>query len=106
MKIIGRKETQRGTGDARVHVRQPRERTEVMSCFARQFQICLCCVIVYKTARLRNKHAAESMEHYSNFKRIGEGSYGEVYKAQDAKGQLVAVKKCRFKVRLLGCIGR
>lgn len=86
-----------------------RDKTKQISCIASSVKSVLCCVIVYKTARLRNKHAEESrapMEHYSNFQRIGEGSYGEVYKAQDEKGRLVAVKKCRFKVsvgRVGGC---
>ncbi|GMH41826.1 hypothetical protein BSKO_09736 [Bryopsis sp. KO-2023] len=37
------------------------------------------------------------MEAYTSFKKIGEGSYGEVFRAHDASGKAVAVKICRFK---------
>lgn len=38
-----------------------------------------------------------SMERYKKLDKIGEGTYGVVYKAQDANGNLCALKKIRLE---------
>lgn len=39
------------------------------------------------------------MDQYEKLEKIGEGTYGKVYKARDiASGKLVALKKCRLEV--------
>lgn len=39
------------------------------------------------------------MEKYDKLEKVGEGTYGKVYKAQDkATGQLVALKKTRLEM--------
>jgi hypothetical protein len=41
-----------------------------------------------------------SMDQYEKLEKIGEGTYGKVYKARDkASGKLVALKKTRLEVR-------
>lgn len=43
------------------------------------------------------------MDQYEKLEKIGEGTYGKVYKARDiATGKLVALKKCRLEVWSLG----
>ena len=37
------------------------------------------------------------MERYKKLDKIGEGTYGVVYKAQDAQGNLCALKKIRLE---------
>lgn len=48
------------------------------------------------------------MENYEKIEKIGEGTYGKVYKARDkTTGKLVALKKTRLEVRslpLLRCV--
>lgn len=40
------------------------------------------------------------MENYEKIEKIGEGTYGKVYKARDkTTGKLVALKKTRLEVR-------
>ena len=40
------------------------------------------------------------MEQYERLEKVGEGTYGKVYKAKDRRtGQLVALKKTRLEVR-------
>ena len=40
-------------------------------------------------------------ENYEKLEKIGEGTYGKVYKARDkTTGQIVALKKTRLEVRL------
>lgn len=40
------------------------------------------------------------MDQYEKIEKIGEGTYGKVYKARDINtGKLVALKKCRLEVR-------
>lgn len=42
------------------------------------------------------------MDQYEKLEKIGEGTYGKVYKAVDkTNGRLVALKKTRLEVRLL-----
>ncbi len=44
-----------------------------------------------------------TMDQYERLEKIGEGTYGKVYKARDiASGKMVALKKCRLEVRHLG----
>ena len=41
--------------------------------------------------------APEAMENYEKLEKVGEGTYGKVYKARDKKsGRLVALKKTRL----------
>lgn len=43
-----------------------------------------------------------SLEQYEKLEKIGEGTYGKVYKAKDKRnGKLVALKKTRLEVRTL-----
>lgn len=43
------------------------------------------------------------MENYEKLEKIGEGTYGKVYKAKDkTNGKLVALKKTRLEVRWWG----
>lgn len=44
------------------------------------------------------------MENYEKIEKIGEGTYGKVYKAKDkTNGKLVALKKTRLEVRTQEC---
>jgi cyclin-dependent kinase len=44
-----------------------------------------------------------AMEQYEKLEKIGEGTYGKVYKARDkATGKLVALKKTRLEVGASG----
>jgi serine/threonine protein kinase len=44
------------------------------------------------------------MENYEKIEKIGEGTYGKVYKAKDkTNGKLVALKKTRLEVRARVC---
>ena len=36
------------------------------------------------------------MENFQKIEKIGEGTYGVVYKARDSKGRMVALKKIRL----------
>lgn len=43
---------------------------------------------------------ASSIDQYEKIEKIGEGTYGKVYKARElATGKMVALKKCRLEVR-------
>ncbi len=46
------------------------------------------------------------MDQYEKLEKIGEGTYGKVYKARDkASGKLVALKKTRLEVRCACALG-
>lgn len=46
-------------------------------------------------------------DRYERISKLGEGTYGKVYKAKDTEtGQIVALKKCRLQVRLMTCCAR
>jgi cyclin-dependent kinase len=48
-----------------------------------------------------NSTTACAMENYEKIEKIGEGTYGKVYKARDkTTGKLVALKKTRLEVCL------
>ncbi|CAL9091063.1 unnamed protein product [Musa acuminata var. zebrina] len=56
-------------------------------------------VIVLDYIKTKRGLAGRPMEKYEKLEKVGEGTYGKVYKAQDkATGQLVALKKTRLEM--------
>lgn len=48
----------------------------------------------------RGEEALGTMDQYEKLEKIGEGTYGKVYKAKEKNtGRLVALKKTRLEVR-------
>lgn len=45
--------------------------------------------------------ATSNIDRYEKLEKIGEGTYGKVYKAKDKEtGKLLALKKCRLEVSI------